>query len=226
MPTRAATSTMSSGWRASAQVQPVPGTSTCTAGAMARMSRAVRAMACAASSTPRISTPALEDIGARAHPRRQVGEDAHDLRALVLGQPHDVVVHLHRRHRLDEEARPGARRAVDDPRHLPAVLGLQQQDVAVVAHGDDLVLQDALGVLALAGTTPSPTAAATSAARGRAAPRPASATRRPRLRRWGGPRGGWRRRREWRRGRPPPGATARARRSPAPRGGRSRSRPR
>ena len=72
-----------------------------------------------------------------------------------------------------KKLRPGARRAVDDARHLPAVLGLQQQDVAVVAHGDELVLQDAVGVLALAGTTPSPTAAATSGAR---APRRTSAS--------------------------------------------------
>ena len=43
---------------------------------------------------------------------------------------------------------PEPERAVDDAGDLPAVLGLQQQHVAVVARGDELVLQHAVGVLA------------------------------------------------------------------------------
>ena len=50
---------------------------------------------------------------------------------------------------------PGARAAVDDARDLAAVLGLQQQHVAVVARGDELVLQQPVGVLAAEEATPS-----------------------------------------------------------------------
>ena len=70
MPTRAATSTISSGWRASVEVEPHGRAPSTISGAMARMSFAVRAIACAASSTPRISTPRSSDVGPRAHARR------------------------------------------------------------------------------------------------------------------------------------------------------------
>ena len=43
------------------------------------------------------------------------------------------------------------------PGELALVLGLQQQHVAVVARGDELVLQEPVGVAGRAGTTPSPT---------------------------------------------------------------------
>ena len=71
-----------------------------------------------------------------------------DLGPLLVLQRDDVVVELDRGQRLDEEARARARAAVDDPRQLALVLGLEQQHVAVVARRDDAVLQQPLGVAA------------------------------------------------------------------------------
>ena len=44
----------------------------------------------------------------------------------------------------EEEAGPRARAAVDDAGDRSPMFGLQEQDVAVVARGDEPVLQDAL----------------------------------------------------------------------------------
>jgi len=59
--------------------------------------------------------------------RRQLLQDPQHLVALLVLQLHDVVVQLDRGERLHEEARAGARGAVDDPGQLALVLGLQQQ---------------------------------------------------------------------------------------------------
>ena len=118
-------------------------------GATARMSRARRAMAWTASSSPMVSAAVREVVGPIAHAHGQRLEDQHDLAPLLVLQLDDVVVELDRGQRLDEDARPGARAAVHDARDLAAVLGLQQHHVAVVARGDELVLQHAVGVLAV-----------------------------------------------------------------------------
>ena len=52
-----------------------------------------------------------------------------------------LVAHFHRRHRLDEQRRAGGRLVMHQPRHAAAVLRLDGQTVAVVAHGDNRVLQ-------------------------------------------------------------------------------------
>ena len=79
-------------------------------------------------------------------PGRQILEDAHDLTPLLVLQRHDVVVELHGGERLDEQARPGARAAVDDPGQLALVVGLQEKDVPVVPGRDDPVLKQPLGL--------------------------------------------------------------------------------
>ena len=106
-------------------------------------------MAWTASSSPMVSAAAREIVGPVAHAHGQRLQDPDDLAPLLVLQLHDVVVEVDRGQRLHEHARPRARAAVHDPRDLAAVLGLQQQHVAVVARGDELVLQHAVGVLAL-----------------------------------------------------------------------------
>ena len=182
---------------------------------------------------PRPARPGLGRRSARSAASaptraRQLAQDAHDLGPLLVLERHDVVVQLHRRHRLDEQARAGAGAAVDDAGELAAVLGLQEEHVAIVARGDELVLQEPLGVLALGGTTPSPTGAAPGAA-----PMAAAQSRRAAARRrrppppTGGSRGGSPTATSVRSRRPPtPGGPGPGRSRPRPRGGRSRRRPR
>ena len=87
-----------------------------------------------------------DGIGALTDLGRELLQDADDLAPLGVLQLDDVVVELDRGQRLDEQARARARAAVDDARQLPLLLGLQQQHVAVVARGDDAVLQQALAL--------------------------------------------------------------------------------
>ncbi len=82
-----------------------------------------------------------------ADPARQLAQDPDHLAALLVLQGDDVVVQLDRGQRLHEQAGPRAGRAVDDPGELAAMLRLQEQHVAVVAGGDELVLKHAVGVL-------------------------------------------------------------------------------
>ena len=89
-----------------------------------------------------------EDVGIRCervllllHLMRQALEDARDLTLLGDRELLDVVAGLDDRHRFDEER--GARRAliVDDAGEKAAVFGLDRQDVALVADGDERVLE-------------------------------------------------------------------------------------
>ncbi len=145
MPSRSASFGMSSGWRESRSSRSGFGPSTISGG-WASMSTARRAIACTASSSPR--TEAMSARSSARCPARAVSSCRmrSDLVPLLVLQLHDVVVQLDRGQRLHEEARARARGAVDDPRQLALVLGLQQQHVAVVAGGDDPVLQQPLGV--------------------------------------------------------------------------------
>ena len=88
----------------------------------------------------------LDRVGALGDAGRELLQDAHDLAPLRVLHLDDVVVELDRRQRLDEEARAGAGAAVDDAGELALLLGLQQQHVAVVARGDDAVLQQPLAL--------------------------------------------------------------------------------
>ncbi len=90
-----------------------------------------------------------EVVGPVAHADGQRLQDPDDLAPLLVLKLDDVVVEVDRGQRLHEHALPRARASVHDPRDLAAVLGLQQHHVAVVARGDELVLEHAVGVLAL-----------------------------------------------------------------------------
>ena len=103
--------------------------------ARARPSRAARRArrrrrACASSSSARARN---------AFGQRQ--QNAPDLLLLALGQRDDVVVERDRRHRLEVQARAARRAAVHDARNRVAMFGADDDDVAAVAVGDDLVLQ-------------------------------------------------------------------------------------
>ena len=88
-----------------------------------------------------------EVVGPRTHPRRQLGEDANHFATLFVLQLDDVVVEGHRGQRLHEDALSRARAAVDHPRKQALVVGLHEQHEAVVAGGDDLVLQEPGGLV-------------------------------------------------------------------------------
>ena len=73
--------------------------------------------------------------------RRQLHEDAINLNFLLRAQLPQLVVGLHRRHRLDEQRRAGTGHIVHQARNRALVLGLHRHDVALRAHGDDRLLQ-------------------------------------------------------------------------------------
>ena len=91
------------------------------------------------------------ELGVRVPKRiRERREDATDFFLLAFGQRHDVVVELDRRERFEVQARAARRRAVHDAGNRVAMFGADDDDVAAVAIGDDLVLK-VLGGVAAAG---------------------------------------------------------------------------
>jgi hypothetical protein len=86
----------------------------------------------------------------RADPERvgQRQQDASDLLVFLFFERDDVVVDLDGAERFEKQAGTARGRAVDDARDAAAVLGLDEQHVAAVALGDDLVLEIFRGVLA------------------------------------------------------------------------------
>ncbi len=86
--------------------------------------------------------------GASAERVGQRQQNPADLLGFLLLERDDVVVDLDRAERLEKQARAAARAAVDDARNRGAVLGADDQHVAAVAVGDDLLLQVLRGVLA------------------------------------------------------------------------------
>ena len=77
----------------------------------------------------------------RAETIRQLEQDAQDLFALAILELDDVVVDLDGGGGLEKQRRAGRRRAVDDARHVAAMLGPHHQHEPAVALGDDFVLQ-------------------------------------------------------------------------------------
>jgi hypothetical protein len=75
-------------------------------------------------------------------------QDAADFLGFLLFERDDVVVDFDRAERLEKQTGAAGRRAVDDAGDAGAVLGLDHQDVAAVALGDDLILQVLRRVLA------------------------------------------------------------------------------
>jgi hypothetical protein len=60
---------------------------------------------------------------------------------LLLFERHDVVADLDGAERLEEQACAARGRAVDDARYRAAMLRLDDEDIAAVPLGDDLILQ-------------------------------------------------------------------------------------
>ena len=88
-------------------------------------------------------------VAARAAERvGQREQDAPDLLGLLLLERDDVVVDLDRAERLEKQARAARRRAVHDAGNAAAMLGLDDEHVAAVPLGDDLILQVLRRVLA------------------------------------------------------------------------------
>ena len=84
---------------------------------------------------------ALQIVGTPAESIRELEEDpAHFLRLLLLERD-DVVVDLDRVERFEIDARAARGCAVHDPRNRGAMFGADDDHVAAVAIGDDLVLQ-------------------------------------------------------------------------------------
>ena len=102
--------------------------------------RTARAPAARRARSPRRSSGA-RSAGARAERVGQREQDAPDFLGLLLLERDDVVVDFDRAERLEKQARAARRRAVHDARNRAAVLGLDDEHVAAVPLGDDLVLQ-------------------------------------------------------------------------------------
>ena len=104
--------------------------------------------ACSTSSrSPRRSCAAARRRGAR-NASASAQQDAADFLLLLLLERDDVVVDLDRAQRLEEQARAAGRAAVHDAGDRGAVLGADDEHVAAVAIGDDLLLQVLRRVLA------------------------------------------------------------------------------
>ena len=78
-----------------------------------------------------------------------LAQDPLDLLPLLLAQQGELVVHLDRLHRLDEEGLQRIALGVDDPRQAPRRVGPDRHDEAVVALRDVAVAQDVLRPLRL-----------------------------------------------------------------------------
>ena len=107
-----------------------------------------RARACSTSSSVAASTVRCRSSARAAERIGQRQQDAADLLGLLLLERDDVVVDLDGAQRLEEQARAARRAAVDDAGNRAAVLGADDEHVAAVAVGDDLLLQVLRRVLA------------------------------------------------------------------------------
>ncbi len=81
-----------------------------------------------------VGRPASKSIG-------QLEENPQNFFSLELLQLDDVVVELDGRGRLEKQRRPTGRAAVDDARHVSAMLGAHHEDEPAVPLGDDFFLQ-------------------------------------------------------------------------------------
>ena len=93
---------------------------------------------------PARSRPPASCWKSNARARNAVGqreENAVDFLALLLLERDDVVVDFDRAQRLEKQARAACRCAVHDAGNRAAMLRLDDQHVAAVAFGDDLILQ-------------------------------------------------------------------------------------
>ena len=107
-----------------------------------------RARACSTSSSVAASTVRCKSAGAAPERVGQREQDAADFLGFLLLERDDVVVDLDRAERLEEQARAAAGAAVHDARNRRPVLGADDEHVAAVAIGDDLLLQVLRRVLA------------------------------------------------------------------------------
>ena len=83
----------------------------------------------------------VDVFAAPAEAVRQLEKNPMDLFGLLRFEFDQLVVDLHRRHRLEVQRGPAGGAAVHQARKVHTVLGLHQQHEAPVALGDDLVLE-------------------------------------------------------------------------------------
>ena len=84
-----------------------------------------------------------DGIGVAAQAVGHLAQDAVDLAGLFLGQPHQLVVQVDGFERLDEQRVAAGAGAVDHAVQLAALPGDDRHHEALVADGDELLLQDA-----------------------------------------------------------------------------------
>ena len=107
-----------------------------------------RARACRTSSSAAASIVCVSSRGARPEGVAQRQQNPPDFLGLLLLERDDVVVDLDGAQRLEKQAGAARRRAVDDAGNVAAVLRSDDEHVAAVAFGDDLILEVLRRVLA------------------------------------------------------------------------------
>ena len=100
-----------------------------------------RARACRTSSSVAAVDRSVHVSGAAAERVGKRQQNAADFLRLLLFERDDVVVDLDRAERLEKQAGAAARAAVDDSRNCRAMLAADDEDVAAVAVGHDLLLE-------------------------------------------------------------------------------------
>ena len=134
---------------------------------------------CSTSSSAAASTVRSRSSRAAAERVAQRQQDAQDFFVLLLLERDDVVVDFDGAERLEIEAGAAARAAVHDAGNRRPVLGANDQHVAAMAIGDDLLLEVFRRCPCRAGTTRACRAAARAAASGDRGCCAAPATHRP-----------------------------------------------
>ncbi len=106
-------------------------------------------------------------IGAQAV--RHLHQNAVHLAHLLFGQPHQFVVEVDGFQRLDEQSVAAGARAVNDAIQLAALPGDDGNDEALVADGDEFLLQHAIFAVGASGSVPANSGWISSGARCRGA---------------------------------------------------------
>jgi hypothetical protein len=84
-----------------------------------------------------------DGFGVAAEAVRHFEQDAEDLARFLFAEPHQFVIEVDGFERLDEQRASARTGAVNDAFELAALAGDDRHDEALVAYGDELLLQDA-----------------------------------------------------------------------------------